>query len=211
MYVRLLGSSTLMKIWNFFGENTKKNQVSAIFHYAALILEVVDNLQLVHCDNFFFLPPIFLLSIFFSSSGQSWLIVLCGIYNCIGTLLFYSFRVKMRTSSLCFSILQVPRCRIPTLATFWRESFHSLSRIDKNSSSFRLLGSNIYGLERGYNRKWTWSPVFTNAEEGNKTTQQSKPSNIVHEILDWVVSKSDTFSVNKTEINQFHNTEYCES
>ena len=47
-----------------------------------------------------------------------------------------------------------------------------------------LLGSNIYGLERGYNRKWTRSPVFT---------------------------KSDTFSVNKTEISQFHNTEYCES
>ena len=148
------------------------------------MLEVVDNLQLVHCDNFFFLPPIFLSSIFFSSSSQSWLIVLCGIYNCIGTLLFYSFRVKMRTGSMCFSILQVPRCRIPTLATFWRESFHNLSRTDKISSSFRLLGSNIYGLERGYNRKWTRSPVFT---------------------------KSDTFSVNKTEISQFHNTEYCES
>ena len=100
---------------------------------------------MVHCENFFF-PPIFLLSIFFSSSGQSWLIMLCGIYNCIGTLLFYSFRIKMRTGSMCFSILQVSRCRIPTLVTFWRESFHRLSRTDKNSSSFRLLGSNIYGL-----------------------------------------------------------------
>ena len=72
----------------------------------------------------------------------------------------------------------------PTLVAFWRESFHNLSRTDKISSSFRLLGSNIYGLERGYNRKWTQSPVFT---------------------------KSDTFSVNKTMISQFHNTEYCES
>ena len=36
-----------------------------------------------------------------------------------------------------------------------------------------LLGSNIYGLERGYNRKWTRSPIFT---------------------------KSDTFSVNNTKI-----------
>ena len=25
------------------------------------------------------------------------------------------------------------------------------------------------------------------------------------------LQKSDTFSVNKTEISQFHNTEYCES
>nr|POF05029.1 exonuclease dpd1, chloroplastic/mitochondrial [Quercus suber] len=116
----------------------------------------------------------------------------------------------MRTGSMCFSILQVPRCRIPTLATFWRESFHSLSRTDKNSSSFRPLGSNIYGLERGYNRKWTRRPVFTNAEGRNKTTQQSKPSNIGHEILDGLVSKSDTFSVNKTEISQFQNIEYCD-
>ena len=53
------------------------------------------------------------------------------------------------------------------------------------------------------------SPVFTNAEGGNKTTQQSKPSKIGHEILDWVVLKSDTFSVKKAEISQFHNTEYC--
>ncbi|KAK4595565.1 hypothetical protein RGQ29_013872 [Quercus rubra] len=73
--------------------------------------------------------------------------------------------------------------------------FHSLSRTDKNSSSFRLLGSNIYGLERSYNRKWTPRPVFTNAEGRNKTTQQSKPSNIGHEILDGVVSKGDTFSI----------------
>ena len=64
---------------------------------------------------------------------------------------------------MCFSILQVPRCRIPTLATFWRESFHSLSRTD--------------------NRKWTRSPIFT---------------------------KSDTFSVNKTEISQFQKSQYID-
>ena len=166
---------------------------TTIFHYATLILEVVDNLQLVHYNNFFFLPPFSYQ--FFFSLGQSWLIVLCGIYNCIGPLLFYSFGVKMRTGSMHFSILQVSRCKIPTLATIWRESFHSLSRIDKNSCSFRLLGSNIYGIERGYNRKWTRRHVFTNAEGRNKTTQQSKPSNIGHEILDGAVSKSDTFSV----------------
>ena len=67
----------------------------------------------------------------------------------------------------------------------------------------------ISGLERSYNRKWTPRPVFTNAEGRNKTTQQSKPSNIGHEILG-VVSKSDTFSVNKTEISQFQNIEYCD-
>ena len=68
----------------------------------------------------------------------------------------------------------------------------------------------IYGFERGYNRKWTRRPVFTNAEGRNKTTQQNKPSNIGHEILDGVVSKSETFSVNKTQISPFQNIENCD-
>jgi len=110
-----------------------------------------------------------------------------------------------------FSILQVPRCRIsPTLGNSWRESFHSLSRSDGNSSSFKLLGSKIYGLDRGHNKKWTRRPVTTNAEGRNKTTQHSKPSNIMHGILDGVVSKSATINVNKEEINQFQKIQYCD-
>ncbi|XP_059440633.1 exonuclease DPD1, chloroplastic/mitochondrial isoform X3 [Corylus avellana] len=116
----------------------------------------------------------------------------------------------MRTVSTCFSILQVPRCRIPTLANSWRESFHSLSRSDGNSSSFKLLSSKIYGLDRGHNKKWTRRPVTTNAEGRNKTTQHSKPSNIRREILDGVVSKSATINVNKKEISQFQKNQYCD-
>jgi hypothetical protein len=117
----------------------------------------------------------------------------------------------MRTVSMYFSILQVPRCRIsPTLGNSWRESFHSLSRSDGNSSSFKLLGSKIYGLDRGHNKKWTRRPVTTNAEGRNKTTQHSKPSNIMHGILDGVVSKSATINVNKEEINQFQKIQYCD-
>lgn len=111
---------------------------------------------------------------------------------------------------MCFSILQVPRCKIPTLNNFWRESFHSLSRADENRSSFKLLGSNIYGLESGQNKKCSLRPVCTKAEGRNKTTRQSKPSNIGHELLDGVVSKSDTFSVNKTEISQFQKSQYID-
>jgi hypothetical protein len=114
----------------------------------------------------------------------------------------------MRTVSMCFSILQVPRCRIPTLANSWRESFHSLSRSDGNSSSFKLLSSKIYGLDRGHNKKWTRRPVTTNAEGRNKTTQHIKPSNIRREILDGVVSKSATINVNKKEISQFQKIQY---
>lgn len=111
---------------------------------------------------------------------------------------------------MCFSILQVPRFRIPTLGNFCRESFHSLSRSDGNSSSFKLLGSKIYGLDRGHNKKWTRRHVTTNAEGRNKTTQHSKPSNIRQEILDGVVSKSATINVNKKEISQFQKIQYCD-
>ena len=72
---------------------------TAIFHYAALMLEVVDNLWLVHCDNFFFSLQSFSYQFFFFPRSKLIDCVLCGIYNCIGTLLFYSFGIKMRTGS----------------------------------------------------------------------------------------------------------------
>lgn len=115
----------------------------------------------------------------------------------------------MKTISTCFSIFQVPRCRIPTFANFWRESFHSLSRTDGNSSSFKLLGSKIYGLQRGHNKKWTRRPVSTTAEGRNKTAQHSKLI-LKHEIFDGEVPKSATFNVNKKETSQIQKVQYCE-
>lgn len=111
---------------------------------------------------------------------------------------------------MCFSTLQVPRCRIHTLASFWRENFHGLSRRYESSSSFKLLNSKIYGLEGGHSKKWTRRPVSTNADGRNKTTQQSKPSNITHEVLDGVVSTNTTVNVKKTEISQFQKTQYLD-
>ncbi|KAF5454155.1 hypothetical protein F2P56_023840 [Juglans regia] len=111
----------------------------------------------------------------------------------------------MRTASMCFSILQVPRCRIPNLANVWRESFHSLSRNDGNSTSFKLIGPKTYGLERAHDKKWSRRPVSSNAGK-NKTVQHSKPSNIGNEILDGTVP----FNVNKKVTSQFQKIQYSD-
>ncbi|CAK9149692.1 unnamed protein product [Ilex paraguariensis] len=89
----------------------------------------------------------------------------------------------MRTVAMCFSLLQVPRCRIHTLATSWWESFHNL-RTSGDSSSLRILGSNIYGPEGGHSRRWNRRPVTDKTEGRNKSTLSRKTSSISHQISD---------------------------
>ncbi|EEF49935.1 exonuclease, putative [Ricinus communis] len=117
----------------------------------------------------------------------------------------------MRIIPMCFSILQVPRCRLHTIANFWQESFHSSARKCGNKSSFRLLASKSDGLEGGYSRRWIRRPVSTKTEGTNKITQyDSKSTNIRHEILDETVSTSATLSISKTEISEYQNIRYCD-
>lgn len=167
------------------------------------------------CDQFiakyiYFFHAFFYQLFLFHAQVKAICLWCAEFFTCVGISLNISSWIQMRTVSMCFSILQVPRFRIPTLGNFCRESFHSLSRSDGNSSSFKLLGSKIYGLDRGHNKKWTRRHVTTNAEGRNKTTQHSKPSNIRQEILDGVVSKSATINVNKKEISQFQKIQYCD-
>ncbi|KAJ9185972.1 hypothetical protein P3X46_005538 [Hevea brasiliensis] len=116
----------------------------------------------------------------------------------------------MRTFPMCFSILQIPRCRIHTLANFWQESFHSLQhRTCRNNSSFRLLGSKANGPEGGYSRRWIRRPISTKTEGTNKITRNSsKSTSIRHEILDETVSTS--VNVKKNELCELRKTQYCD-
>ncbi|KAA8536777.1 hypothetical protein F0562_029255 [Nyssa sinensis] len=116
----------------------------------------------------------------------------------------------MRTVAMCFSVLQVPRCRIHTLASSWWESFHSLSRTSGNSSNFKLLGSNNYGLEGGHSRRWTRRPISTKTEGRNKNTLSSKTSSITHDMLDGKISANTKLSINKSEISEFQRIQYCD-
>ena len=56
----------------------------------------------------------------------------------------------MKTGSMIYSLLNVPRFRIQTLANCWGETFHSFSTTCGNNSSIRLLSSRINGLQGGH-------------------------------------------------------------
>ncbi|EOY11596.1 DNA polymerase III polC-type, putative isoform 2 [Theobroma cacao] len=115
----------------------------------------------------------------------------------------------MRSVAICLSMLQAPRGGIHGLANFCWESFHSLSGRRVNSSSFKLLASKTYGLEGGYSRRWIRRPVTTKIDGRNKTNRNTKPSNLVHEILDEKVStSSSTLNLNKTEVSESQQLQY---
>lgn len=111
---------------------------------------------------------------------------------------------------MCFSILQVPRCRIHTLTNFWWESFRSLNRTCGNNSSVKLHSSKTNGLEGGYRKRWIRRPVSTKTEGRNQITENSKLTTVRHEILDETVSSSTKLNVNKTEISGFQKIQDCD-
>ncbi|OMO96714.1 hypothetical protein CCACVL1_04817 [Corchorus capsularis] len=115
----------------------------------------------------------------------------------------------MRSAAICFSMLQAPRGGIHGLASFYWESFHSLSGSRVNNSSFKLLASKTYGFEGGYSRRWIRRPVTTKTGGRNKNDPITKTSNLVHKILDEKVSASTTLNINKTEICESQQLQYC--
>lgn len=112
---------------------------------------------------------------------------------------------------MSLSVLVSPRNGIRRLANFCWEGFHSLSGSHGNNSSFRLLCSNkTNSLEGGYSRRWTRRPISTKTKGKTKTDLLSKPSSIVHEILDEkVLQSAAALTVNKTEIIDTQNTPCC--
>ncbi|CAI8615382.1 unnamed protein product [Vicia faba] len=111
----------------------------------------------------------------------------------------------MKTGSMIFSFLQVPRCRIHSLANNWGETFHSFGNICQNNHSVRLLSSRIYGLQGGHRKKWTRRPITTNTESIADTKSRSTKQ----EILSETVSTSSTVNVNKAQLGQFQEIQQC--
>ena len=109
-----------------------------------------------------------------------------------------------------FSIFQVPRCRIHTLASFWRDGAHGLGNTCRSSSSFKFLGSNTNGLEGGSSRRWARRPITSKSEGKNKFTQSSERSKIRHEIVDETVSTSTNLIIGKLELSESQRLQYCE-
>ncbi|KAL5565935.1 hypothetical protein UlMin_029099 [Ulmus minor] len=113
----------------------------------------------------------------------------------------------MRTTTMSFSILHGPRCRIYTLANLWGGRFHNWTRTF--SSGRKLSDFHIQAIEEGTTRKWTRRrPITTKNEGSNKSTQSIKSSSIGHEIFGGTVSTSTTLNINKEEINQIKKLPY---
>ncbi|KAI4301727.1 hypothetical protein L6164_034976 [Bauhinia variegata] len=116
----------------------------------------------------------------------------------------------MRTGSMSFSLVLVPRYRIHSLANHWDESLHNLNRNYGNNSGIRLLDSRIYGLQGGHGKKWTRRPVTTKREGSNKTSRSPKSRSIEHETLSETILTSATENVNKTELGQLQEIQYSD-
>lgn len=108
----------------------------------------------------------------------------------------------MKTPPMCFSIFEVPRNGIHTLANFGWESFHRVNRTCGNSSSFRSLISKANGLEGGYSRRWIGRPASTKIERKIENTQNRKPTTIRQQILDEAVSTSAALSISETKVSK---------
>ncbi|KAK3036757.1 hypothetical protein RJ639_029722, partial [Escallonia herrerae] len=119
--------------------------------------------------------------------------------------------VRMRTVAMCFSLLQIPRYRINSLASSCWESFHTISRTPGYSPRLKILGCSNYDLEGGYSRRWIRRPVSTKTGGTNKNSLGTKTSNIGHEILDDTISSSTKCNLNKLGISELGKNQHCDS
>lgn len=106
---------------------------------------------------------------------------------------------------LCFSILQVPRCKIHSLASSWWEGFHNLSRISRNNSGLKILASNPYGIGGGYSSRGNRRTITTKTEGRDTSTQSTNPPNLGNEMLLPVSSSI------KSEISEFQSIQFCDN
>ncbi|KAL2511801.1 Exonuclease DPD1 [Abeliophyllum distichum] len=102
---------------------------------------------------------------------------------------------------MCFSLLQIPRCKIHTLTNSWWGNLYKFGRGSVCNSSFKVLGSDKYEFEGGYSKRWIRRSVITETG-GNKNTLSSKTS-IRHEISEETSSiKLNTYELETTEIER---------
>ncbi|GAB4855628.1 hypothetical protein Ancab_024249 [Ancistrocladus abbreviatus] len=112
----------------------------------------------------------------------------------------------MRTASMCFSILQAPRCRIYSLANIWCESFNRGGICTVGYTS-KLLGSSVCGLGRGHGKRWSRKPISSKADWSRiKESTLSSTSKISHGISGEI--SSTQLNTNKTDSDAFQRIQY---
>lgn len=111
---------------------------------------------------------------------------------------------------MCFSVLQVSKCRFHTLASSWWESFHYVGRRGGQTLRAKPFESNIYGLERRDTSRWTRRPVTTKAEGKSKNVLSSKNRIIGHETVDGRIPASMELSTKKIELSTYERVKDCD-
>uniref|UniRef100_A0A7N1A7X0 Exonuclease domain-containing protein n=2 Tax=Kalanchoe fedtschenkoi TaxID=63787 RepID=A0A7N1A7X0_KALFE len=101
--------------------------------------------------------------------------------------------------TMFFSIAQVPKCKLHTLATTYWGSFHQLSRTCRRNSGFKLVEASTYDVQGENSRRWVRRTLSTKSEGRNKTQKSNKPTNIGREILEAKVLTSKVKNVNTIE------------
>lgn len=107
----------------------------------------------------------------------------------------------MRTVTMCFSLLQVPRCRFHTLASSWWETFHKLGSTGGNGSRLNHLRSNNNDLEGGHTRKYVRT-VTTKTDQKRKSALSKKSDVVGHETKYGTTLSSSELHTNKIEIHK---------
>ncbi|WOH09560.1 hypothetical protein DCAR_0729017 [Daucus carota subsp. sativus] len=102
----------------------------------------------------------------------------------------------MRTVSMCFSLLQVPRCRFHTLASSWWDNFHKLGRTGVKGSRLDHLRSNNSDLDGGHTRKYVRT-VTTKTDQKRKSALNKKSEVVGH----GMTLSSNELHTNKLEIS----------
>lgn len=113
----------------------------------------------------------------------------------------------MRTVSMCFSLLQVPRCRFHTLASSWWENFHKLGREGGKVSRLNHLCSNNSDLEGGHTRKYVRT-VTTKKDQKRKIALSNKSDVIGHETEYGTTLSSSELHTNKLVISKVEKKDF---
>ncbi|CAJ1976092.1 unnamed protein product [Sphenostylis stenocarpa] len=90
------------------------------------------------------------------------------------------------------------------------ETLYGFIKTYGNNASISVLGSRIYGLERGLGTKWVKRLVATRAEGSKQNTWNTKSKSTKHEISREKILTSATMNVNETQLDQFPKTQWPE-
>ncbi|CAA0834660.1 Exonuclease DPD1- chloroplastic/mitochondrial [Striga hermonthica] len=97
---------------------------------------------------------------------------------------------------MCFSLLQLPRCRVHSIGNSLWDSYYKLGRTTGSSSCYSVLCSKNHDLERESVR-WTRRTIKTNESGANDSSISNKSH--MHEIIPEICRESKSFNSETTK------------